>query len=341
MTRVGHTWVRQANNWLCLDHGDTAPLNGEGGDGFIQGWGMPIWEDTFAGSNGSQPDPGKWYRRGLPGSDYYLTNTDRQGIIVRDNSYLEDGKLVIKTERRETPLTPDAYTRWYNTGYIDTMPRGGFTGFEQRYGRWETRAHSLQPAVNGSPASAGIWSAFWLRTNQDGGEIDIFEHVGTPAGRNEDGTAGSYTYASRWPDSGIRSQAVFFEQTGQTNNSPGNAYHESRYDLPTPYYGWHIYACEWTPDRISCYCDGVMVGEVRRGQRPTNPAGSAPTGPNNNLDDGAKILDGGFGGDAKAHMRVDVHVGFPGVGMASEQHTVSPHYTYFDYVRVWEWDGQE
>lgn len=335
MTKTHDAWLRRSSSWFHLETGAIVAA-GDTSNGYVEGWGMPVWEDTFEGSGGEAPDGSRWYRRGLPGNDYYLSNTDRQGIIQRDNAYLEDNKLVLKTERRATPLTPDSYTRWYDTAYIDTMPRAGFDGFEQRYGRWEARVHSLEPGN-----SAGIWSAFWLRTNQDGGEVDIFEHVGTPAGRNEDGTPGSYTYANRWPDSGIRSQCVFFEETGRTTNIEGNAYHESRYDLPAPYFGWHVYACEWTPDRISCYCDGVMVGEIRRGERPVNPAGSAPVGPNNNLDDGAKILDGGFGGEAKAHMRVDVHVGFPNVGMASEQHTVSPHYTYFDYVRVWEWDGQE
>ena len=299
-----------------------------GGDGYVEGWGYPVWEDDFDGANGA-PDSTKWYRRGLPGSDYYLSGTDRQGIIVADNCYVENGNLVIKTERRTSPLTPDAYTRWYNTGYLDTMPRSGFAGFEQRYGRWEVRVHSLVPADNGLPASAGMWSAFWLRTRQDGGEVDVFEHYGTPAGMDEDGTSGSYAYSSFWPPSGAGSQTVFFEQTGQTSNNAGEAFHQVRYNLPAPYYGWHTYACEWTPDRISVYCDGTLVGEVRRGVKA-----------NNNLLDGALILDGGFGGSAKAHIRMDVHVGSPNIGMASEANTLSPHFTYFDYVRVWEWTGQ-
>ena len=318
-------WDGATETGLTPDDGATTT---PGGDGYVEGWGYPVWEDTFDGPTGP-PDATRWYRRGLPGSDYYLSGTDRQGIIVADNSYVEDGNLVIKTERRTSPLTPDAYTRWYNTGYVDTMPRSGFAGFEQRYGRWETRVHSLAPASGGTPASAGMWSAFWLRTNQDGGEVDVFEHYGTPAGMNADGTPGSYTYSSYWPNDGSGSQTVFFEQTGKTSNTAGEAFHQVRYSLPQPYYGWHTYACEWTPDRISVYCDGNLVGEVRRGVKA-----------NNNLLDGALILDGGFGGSAKAHMRIDVHVGSANIGMASEANTQSPHYTYFDYVRVWEWTGQ-
>ncbi len=333
MTKTNNTWMRRSTDWLLLDDGTTIPAPGDSGDGYLAEWGLPVWEDTFQGANGAAPDAGRWYRRGLPGSDYYLSNTDRQGIIQRDNAYIDNGNLVLKTERRSSPLTPDAYTRWYDTAYVDTMPRSGFDGYEQRYGRWEARVHSLNPGN-----TAGIWSAFWLRTNQDGGEIDIFEHVGTPTGHDESGgTSGSWPYASRFPSNGSGSQCVFFEQTGQTNNQPGNAYHESRYSIPTPYNDWHTYACEWTPDRISCYCDGIMVGEVKRGQRPVNYQGQS----NNNLDDGAKILDGGFGGSAKAHVRLDVHVGFPGYGMASEAYTQSPHYFRVDYVRIWEWNGQE
>jgi len=305
-----------------------------------EGWGEPVIVENFEGTNGSAPNPELWWRRGLPASDFYLGNTDTQGIIKAENSYLQDGELIIKTERRADYYKPQPDApkqRWYDTGYIDTMPRSGFSGAEQRYGRWEIQAHSLAPGV-----TAGIWSAFWLRTNQDGGEVDVFEHVGTPAGRGADGTtAGSWPYASRWPDSGIRSQAVFFEETGKTSNSPGQAYHESRYDLPVPYNGWHTYAAEWTPDRFSCYCDDVLVGEIRRGQRPTNGAGVQPTGPNANLDDGAKILDGGFGPGAKVHTRLDVHVGFPNVGEASVLNTDSPHYMRYRKFRVWAWDGQE
>ena len=307
---------------------------------FREGWGLPVFRDDF---DSGPLDLTRWYRRGLPGGDYFLTNTDRQAIYVRENSYVDEGaqELIIKTQRRESPLTPDPYTRWWDTGYIDTMPRAGFAGFEQRYGRFEARVHSLHPMD-----TAGIWSAFWLRTRQDGGEVDVFEHVGTPTGRAEDGTtSGSWPYASRWPNSGIRSQAIFFEETGQTNQAAGHAYHECRYDLPEvspgSYFGWHTYACEWTPDRISCYCDGMLTGEIRRGQRPTNTAGQSPTGPNGNVADGAMILDGGFGGSAAMHMRLCVQVGFPGYGYASTVHTMDPHYFRVSHVYAWEWDGQE
>ncbi len=325
---------------------DSRSWKRHGGGGSLQspnwreGWGEPVIVDDFTGPNGSAPNSALWYRRGLPGSDYYLSNTDSQGIIQRQNAYVQDGEMVIKTERRANFYTPQPDApkeRWYDTGYIDTMPRTGFTGAEQRYGRWEIEMYAPEPMV-----SAGIWSAFWLRSRQDGGEIDVVEYLGTPAGRGADGTtAGSWPYASRWPNSGIRAQGVFFEETGKTSNAAGNAYHESRFDLQEPYFGWHKHACEWTPDRISIYCDEVLIGEVRRGQRPTNAAGVQPTGPNSNLDDGAKILDGGFGGAATMHARLDVHVGFPNVGEASPAYTQSPYYTRFRRFRVWAWDGQE
>lgn len=341
MTKSNNTWMRRSADWLLLDDGTTIPAPGDSGDGYLADWGMPVWEDTFQGVNGSAPDAAKWYRRGLPGSDYYLTNTDRQGIIQRDNAYVENGNLILKTERRSSPLTPDAYTRWYDTAYIDTMPRGGFAGFEQRYGRWEARVHSLDTGN-----TAGIWSAFWLRTNQDGGEIDVFEHVGTPAGRDENGgTSGSWPYAGRWPGSGAGAQAVFFEETGRTSGNAGEAYYENQYLMPTPpggFPGWHTYACEWTPNRITTYIDGLKTGEIVRGVRPRKFSAPGVLG---NLtattDTPERILDGGFGGSAKMHMRLDVHVGFPGNGMASETYTQSPHYFRVDYVRVWEWNGQE
>ena len=288
-------------------------------------------------------DPTKWRKRGLPGSDYYLTDTDRQGIIQQSNAYIDQAnqELILKTERRASPLTPDAYTRWYDTGYVDTMPRSGFTGFEQRYGRFEARVHSLNPGN-----TAGLWTSVWLRTNQDGGEIDIFEHVGSPAGRAEDGsTTGSWPYAGRWPMSGAGSQSVMFEETGKTSGSTGQAYYENQYLIPTSpdgFPGWNTYACEWTPNRITTYIDGLITAQIIRGQQPRKYSTPGVVG---NLtaqsDTAARILDGGFGGTAKMHFRIDVHVGFPGNGMASEAYTASPHYFRVSHVYAWAYDGQE
>lgn len=295
-------------------------------------WGYPVFFDDFSGVDGSAPDAAKWYRRGLPGSDYYLSNTDRQGIIVAANAFVEGGVLKLKTERRSSPLTPDAYTRWYDTAYIDTMPRSGtFDGFEQRYGRWEARAHSLHPGD-----TAGLVPAFWIRTVQDGGEVDIFEWSGTPTGYNESGAYVGYANSSRFPISGLGSFSAFFESTGQTSNTSGNAYHESTWTLPTAD-DWHTYAMEWTPDRISCYRDDVLTVQIRRGYQPQYNNGSY----NSSISDGALILDGGFGGTAKAHMRLSVHVGWPWTGYASTTYTASPHYFLFDYVAVYGYDGQE
>lgn len=300
---------------------------------YRENWGEPVFLDDFTTvADGSAPDPDKWHRRGLPStSDHLLTNTDRQGVIVAANTYVQGGLLTMKTERRSTAYTGDAYTRWYDTAYVDTMPRSGWAGFAQRYGRFECRAKSLHPGD-----TAGIWPAFWLRTNEDGGENDVFEWVGTPTGFDGDGNAQSYTYASRFPITGVGSFSAFFEQTGQTSNSAGNAYHDSTWTLPTAD-DWHTYACEWTPDRMSNYCDGVLMVEIKRGVQPRRNNGAV----NGAIADGALILDGGFGGSAKAHMRLSVHVGFPNVGFASPAYTASPHYFVYDYVAAYAWSGQE
>lgn len=328
------------------DGAKLVPEAGPGGPAHSQyyreGWGEPVFLDDFSGiPDGQPPNPALWRRRGLPGSDYYLTNTDRQGIIQQANAYVQGGQLILKTERRSSPLTPDAYTRWYDTAYIDTMPRTGFAGFEQRYGRFEARCRSLSIGD-----TAGIWSAFWLRSNQDGGEIDVFEHVGTPAGRDADGgTSGSWPYAGRWPMSGAGSQAVFFEETGKTSGNAGEAYYENQYLMPAPaggFPGWHLYACEWTPDRITTYIDGLKTGEIIRGQRPRKFTAPGVLGSvTAQADTAARILDGGYGGTAKMHIRLDVHVGFPGNGMASEPYTASPHYFRVDHVAVYPYNGQD
>ncbi len=296
---------------------------------YREGWGAPAFLDDFAVDG--VPDPAKWHRRGLPASDYYLSNTDTQGVIVADNAAVRGGQLVLRTERRDAPLvTPDGRSRTRNTAYVDTMPRTGWPGFAQRYGRFEARIRSLHPGD-----TAGIWPAFWLRTNEDGGEVDILETLGTPAGHAEDGsTAGTWPYAKRFPDDGSGAQTCYFEQTGKTANTPGNAYHESQYQIVPD--AWHTWALEWTPDRMTTYCDDKLVGEIRRGVQPTYLNGK----PNGAIADGALILDGGWGGDAKAHIRLCVQVGFPGYGMASDALTVPKHEFLVDYVAVYPYNGQ-
>lgn len=312
--------------WRNLRTGDVvAPAD----PAYRPGWGLPVFREDFTGTD---LDPDKWRKRGLPGSDYLLTNTDRQGVIQAANAYVDttNHELILKTERRSSPINDDQYTRWYDTGYVDTMPRSGFTGFEQRYGRFEARVHGLHPGD-----TAGIWPAFWLRTNQDGGEVDVIEWVGTPTGYDETGTAQSYTYASRFPSTGLGSFSAFFEETGKTNNTAGNAYHESAWPLSSAD-DWHLYACEWTPNRISCYADGVMMVQIERGKQPKRNNGTV----NGAIADGALILDGGFGGTAKMHVRISAHVGFPNVGFASPTYTVSPHYFRVSHVYAWAYDGQ-
>lgn len=315
-SRVGGTWVDLADTTV-----DPA---------YREGWGLPVFREDFTGSD---LDPAIWHKRGLPGSDYLLTNTDRQGVIQQSHSYIDtdNDELILKTTRRASPINDDAYTRWYDTGYCDTMPRSGFTGFAQRYGRFEVRAHSLHPGD-----TAGLVPAFWIRTNEDGGEVDVFEWVGTPTGYNESAVATSYPNQSRFGPDGKGSFSAFFESTGQTNNAAGNAYHESTWTLPTAD-DWHLYAMEWTPDRISCYCDGLLIVEVKRGVQPRRNNGTV----NSSISDGALILDGGFGGSAKAHIRLSVHVGWPYAGYASPTYTATPHHFRFSHVYAWAYDGQE
>lgn len=280
-----------AETWRSHRSSATWPFGGEVDPSYLEDWGgYPVWQDEF---DGAILNSSKWGNRGPS----YI-NTDDDAYIYAENAFVSDGNLVLRTDYRGT--TPVAGRAW-GTGYIDTIGK-----FSQRYGRFEARIKALEPLK-----SRGIWPAFWLRDNSAGGENDVYEAVGTPC-------ANPTVYT---PD-GSRFSCTFY-----TSTSGGDVIGVSRtantiFTLPAPYYDFHVYACEWTPERMTNYCDGVKTLEIL-----------ASTAPGNH------ILTNGF--PTSVHIRLSQHVGTDWAGHPDPTfaNTRNPNDTLVDYVRVWEYQG--
>ncbi len=103
---------------------------------------------------------------------------------------------------------------------------------EFKYGRMEARAKI--------PVGKGIWPAFWMLGSNIGkvgwpkcGEIDILEYVGREPHQ-------VYT-------------------TLHTQDSHGNSKNSKKTEIKNVEEGFHIYAVEWTKDKMDFFVDDLLV----------------------------------------------------------------------------------
>ncbi len=113
--------------------------------------------------------------------------------------------------------------RNYTSARIESGDR-----FFQRYGRFEMRAKL--------PSTQGIWPAFWLLPQPTGWppEIDIMELLGHQP---------NTVYMTNHWGTASNPQHLTFSYTGPDFSA-----------------AFHTFACEWHPDRIDYFVDGVLRG---------------------------------------------------------------------------------
>lgn len=123
-----------------------------------------IFTDEFVGSD---IDTTLW-RVADEHEDYWPDMLWRRNHTA-ENVYIEDGALVIRTQREE---------EGFSTGAVTTGQHGETPRFDQTYGRFEARVQF--------PTQQGHWAAFWLWNvtqgtpgdeGRNGSEIDIIEKV--------------------------------------------------------------------------------------------------------------------------------------------------------------------
>jgi beta-glucanase (GH16 family) len=234
-----------------------------------------VWSDEFNGPPGAPPDPAKWvYDLGSKG----WGNKELEIYTDnRGNAYLDgQGHLVIQALQ----AAPGKFT----SARLKTQGKFSFT-----YGRVEARIRI--------PYGQGIWPAFWMLGDDEKtigwpacGEIDIMENIG----REPDtvhGTVHGPGYSA--------AKAI-----GKPLSLTGKRFADD----------YHIYAVEWTPERIDFQVDGKSYHTVTPASLPA----------------GAKwVYDHPF------FLLLNVAVGgkWPG---NPDGTTVFPQKMLVDYVRVYE-----
>ena len=179
-----------------------------------------VWSDEF---DAPDIDMTKWsYEVGTGNwgwgngeAQYYTDNSN--------NSFIEDGKLIIKAIRQSYSGSD------YTSARMVTRNKGDWT-----YGRIEVRAKL--------PAGTGTWPAIWMMPTDseyggwpDSGEIDIMEHVGFDPGAIH-ATCHNDTY--NWYD-GIP--------------PPGGELNVNDFDE-----NFHTYTLEWTESSLKWFVDETL-----------------------------------------------------------------------------------
>lgn len=163
------------------------------------------------------PDPAKWsYEKGLLRNHELQFYTEKR----RENARVEDGKLII--EARKESMDGGQFS----SASLISRGHGEWT-----YGRIEVKAKL--------PAARGTWPAIWMLPHDIGsvpwprcGEIDIMEHVG-----HDPGTIHGTLHC-------------------ETFNHVKHTQRGSKLLVPTASSAFHIYAMDWSADRIVLQVDG-------------------------------------------------------------------------------------
>lgn len=204
--------------------------NNRAGVGTPSTWRL-VWGDEFNSPPNTAPNAKVWGRElgdgtvnGIPGwgndeLEYYTDGTANAATDGR-------GNLAITVKQANGSLNCYYGPCQYTSARLLSKNR-----FEIAYGRVEARVKV--------PRGAGLWPAFWmLGTDIDQvgwpqtGEIDIMEHVG-------------------------RLPTQVFGTLHGPGYSGGQSYGKS-YDLGKPVAdGFHTFAVEWQPNKITWYLDGA------------------------------------------------------------------------------------
>lgn len=175
-------------------------------------------------------DLSKWAFQEGDGSQYGIPgwgNNEAQ-FYRKENAFTENGYLHIQA------LNENFGGKNYTSSRLYTN-----TLFSQTYGRFEARIKL--------PLGSGFWPAFWLLPdNVDygtwaaSGEIDIME----AKGRLPFESSGAIHYGGQWPRNTYSYETYTFPE-GQSIDQ------------------FHVYAIEWTEDKIQWYVNDVLFYETR------------------------------------------------------------------------------
>ena len=185
----------------------------------LPGYTNLIFEDNF---NSYNPvwHHGEWWTRD---GDLSVENTDEQEAYAPANVTVKNGMLNITAKKQTVSVAGQKYN--YTSGLVETG------GDQYGYGHEFTFEYGYMEARIKIPSGQGLWPAFWLwpANYQDPPEIDIMEILGNKP---------QVTYMTMHYTGGSKQ---YVDDTVNLSKS------------------FHIYGCEWTPDYIAWFLDGVEV----------------------------------------------------------------------------------
>ncbi len=192
-----------------------------------------VWSDEF--DYKGLPDPNKWdYEEG------FVRNNEPQYYTRArlENAHVENGVLTIEARKekfKNAKFNPAGKERSgqefadYTSASLITQGKASWA-----YGRMELRAKM--------PMGLGTWPAFWTLGDSHGkthwpacGEIDIME------------------FWARDPNT--MTSCVHYQKDGGHKSDFGKIKARELAEF-------HVYALEWTPERMDFFCDGQMYHTV-------------------------------------------------------------------------------
>ncbi len=253
-----------------------------------------VWADEFDYTG--KPDTAKWSH------EYgFLRNNEKQYYTDSlKNIRVENGNLILEGRKEKIAnkdFGSDNFKGKSWLQYIVKTDTANYTSAslttkdlaEWTYGKIEVKAKL--------PKGVGLWPAIWmLGENQKKvgwpkcGEIDIMEHVG----HQKDSIFGT-----------IHTKAY--------NHMLGTQKGKKIY-IDKPYDKFHIYAIEWTPEKMDFLLDGKVYNHITNEHKTTDE----------------------WPFDQKFHLKINVAIGGGLGGKKGIDDRVFPQQMLVDYVRVYQ-----
>ena len=210
-----------------------------------------VWGDDFAGD---ALDTNKWFvgmrdpvsGDVMPGADGdFQLNYRYEGYVTVEDSFVEEGSLILQNQKRLYTGTSPAGTYQYTSGWVTSMHRGYLNK-----GYIEVRAKF--------PLGDKLWPAIWLAAEDLvwGPEWDVWEYYGFKWGqKHHHDNMGMHLMTG-------------YRQAGEDGSNP----EPIRFDEHwlQPFDGlydadeWHIYGWEWTDTYAQWWMDGKPVHTLYR-----------------------------------------------------------------------------
>lgn len=239
-----------------------------------------VWADEF--NIDGAPDPRKWnydLGDGCPDNCGWGNNELQFYTSDSANIRVSDGVLIIEAHRDSTG------GKAYSSAKIVSREKGDWL-----YGRFEIRARL--------PRGIGTWPAIWMLPTDwkyggwpASGEIDIMEHVGY--------------------DPGIVHGTIHTEAYNHIKQTQK----EGKISVPDAQDEFHVYAVDWTKDKMDFYVDSKLYHTVTR-----------------NPEDDYR----GWPFDQRFYLIMNVAVGGNWGGAKGVDASIWPQRLEIDYVRVFK-----